>query len=228
MPLLLLTSNLRVEVGEAGLYVQYFPFHRAPRRIVFAELESATARSYNPIREYGGWGLRGGARNGAFNVSGNEGVQLVFTNGNRLLIGSQRAAELAVAIRDRGDFTEVQRNTVWWLLLIAALCFAMLPCFWFMGLNTEVRRDGLYVRFVPFHLRYLRFGYEDLRSFEARTYSPIGEYGGWGIRGWGREKAYNVSGNRGVQLVFHDERRLLIGSQQADELANAMHLAGGR
>jgi hypothetical protein len=39
------------------------------------------------------------------------------------------------------------------------------------------------------------------------------EYGGWGIKYGKMGKAYNVSGNRGVQLEFTDGKRLLIGSQ---------------
>ena len=38
-------------------------------------------------------------RGKAYNVSGNEGVQLELTNGKRILIGSQRADELADAIK---------------------------------------------------------------------------------------------------------------------------------
>jgi hypothetical protein len=34
--------------------------------------------------------------------------------------------------------------------------------------------------------------------------------------------AYNVRGDRGVQLVLRDGRRVLIGSQRADELAKAI------
>jgi hypothetical protein len=34
----------------------------------------------------------------AYNVSGNRGVQLEFSNGKRLLIGSQRPEDLAAAI----------------------------------------------------------------------------------------------------------------------------------
>ena len=53
-----------------------------------------------------------------------------------------------------------------------------------------------------------------------RQYRPILDYGGWGIR-WGPGKgwAYNVSGNRGVQLELLDGKQLLIGSQNPEKLA---------
>ncbi len=95
-------------------------------------------------------------------------------------------------------------------------------------LVTEVRTDGLYVRMIPFHLHFKRFTWGEIRECKAREYDPIREFGGWGIR-WGKSgRAYNISGSCGVQLVLNDGRRLLIGSQRAEELAAAMKEAMGR
>jgi hypothetical protein len=91
-------------------------------------------------------------------------------------------------------------------------------------LETEVRTDGLYVRLYPLHIRYRKFTPQDLAEHYSRTYKPIREYGGWGIRCsfTGKGKAYNVSGNKGVQLVLTNDKKLLIGSQKPDELAAAI------
>jgi hypothetical protein len=101
---------------------------------------------------------------------------------------------------------------------------AIAVLFVFLKLETEVRSDGLYVRFVPFHIRFRKFAPDDLSELYARQYKPIREYGGWGIRCglFGRGGAYNVSGNKGVQLAFKSGRRLLIGSQRAEELEQAI------
>jgi len=100
---------------------------------------------------------------------------------------------------------------------------AITAMFLLLKLETEVRTDGLYVRYFPFHIHFKRFGREDLSEYYARRYKPIMEYGGWGIRYSLRNgKAYNVSGNRGVQLVLGNGKKLLIGSQKADELAAAI------
>lgn len=98
-----------------------------------------------------------------------------------------------------------------------AILFAVLK------METEVRADGLYVRFFPLHIRYKKFGPEDVSEYYARVYRPILEYGGWGIRcGLKGGRAYNVSGNKGVQLVLRNGKRLLIGSQKPDELVEAI------
>ncbi len=51
------------------------------------------------------------------------------------------------------------------------------------------------------------------------------EYGGWGIRYGMKGMAYNVSGNRGVQLEFETGKRLLIGSQRPEELVSQIQVA---
>ncbi|UCG84543.1 MAG: hypothetical protein JSW38_06960 [Dehalococcoidia bacterium] len=106
---------------------------------------------------------------------------------------------------------------------------AIAALFVFLKLETEVRSDGIYIRYLPFHIRFKRFAPEDLSEYYARQYKPIREYGGWGIRCglFGKGKAYNVSGNKGVQLVFKNGKRLLIGSQKAEELETAIRSIKG-
>jgi len=94
-----------------------------------------------------------------------------------------------------------------------------------MNLTTEVRSDGIYYRFFPFHLSFHKIKFEDLGKYEVRTYNALKDYGGWGIR-YGRScKAYNVSGNRGVQLEFSNGNRLLFGSLKPEEFTEAVNSA---
>ena len=62
----------------------------------------------------------------------------------------------------------------------------------------------------------------DIAAARADTYAPLAEYGGWGVRGWGRNVALNARGDRGVRLMLMDGRRVLVGSQRAEELAAAL------
>jgi hypothetical protein len=107
-------------------------------------------------------------------------------------------------------------------VILLALDAAVIGLFYSAVLITEVRSDGLYVRFYPFHFRFLRYPFERIRSFEVCSYRPLREYGGWGIRYGVRGKAYNVSGDRGVQIEFTDGSRLLIGTQREQEFAAAL------
>jgi hypothetical protein len=109
----------------------------------------------------------------------------------------------------------------------AAGILLMLGVLWVMyaaRLITEVRTSGLYVKYYPFHLSFHKIDLTNLKRFEARTYRPIRDFGGYGIKYGFKGKVYNVSGNRGVNLSFKKGRDLMIGSQRAEELACALVL----
>ncbi len=109
------------------------------------------------------------------------------------------------------------------LIVFFILIGILLPLFIFkVKLITEVREDGIYVRFFPFHFSFQRIPFEDLKDFHIRTYRPIVEYGGWGVRYGASGKAYNVSGNQGLQLEFKNGKRLLIGTQSPEQLISVV------
>ncbi|MHC4759296.1 MAG: DUF6141 family protein [Planctomycetota bacterium] len=125
-----------------------------------------------------------------------------------------------------GEFVTITLFTLFGILL--PLGCAVL--FLILKLETIVRLDGLYVRLFPLHLRFKKFTFNNISQYYARTYKPIIEYGGWGIRyGFGESgKAYNIKGNKGLQLVFTNVKRLLIGSQKSEKLVKAMNTMTGK
>lgn len=92
-------ARLDVTLSSDRLTYRFIPFHFSDRHIPVSSIAEADARHYQPIREYGGWGIRYGSGGRAYNVSGDEGVQLTLRNGKRILFGSQRARELESALR---------------------------------------------------------------------------------------------------------------------------------
>lgn len=87
-----------------------------------------------------------------------------------------------------------------------------------LRLDTEIRNDGVYVRFFPFALRLKRYGWEEIEKAYVRPYKPLLEYGGWGIRYGRKGKALNVSGNMGLQLELKNGKKLLIGTRKPEVL----------
>lgn len=112
-----------------------------------------------------------------------------------------------------------QHNQSWPAVFLVALPLLLLLLFATMRLDTEIRTDGIYVRFFPAGRQYKKYAWEDLEQLFVRQYEPIREYGGWGIRGGKHNRAYNISGNQGLQLIFKDKKRVLIGTKRPDELA---------
>ena len=109
-------------------------------------------------------------------------------------------------------------------ILILWILFGILfPIFFHrLKLTTEVRQNGLYIRFSPLHLKFKKIPIDKETTHYMRTYKPITEYGGWGIKCGPKGKVYNVSGNLGVQLEFKNKKRLLIGSQKPQQLDSAI------
>ncbi len=101
-------------------------------------------------------------------------------------------------------------------------------------LITEISENSINYRFPPFIKKYKIIDRESISSWEIRKYKPIKEYGGWGIRYSPRKKglygkkvakknsAVNVKGNIGLQLVFKNGERLLIGTQRQEAIRRAM------
>ncbi|MEQ9303467.1 MAG: hypothetical protein RJQ14_06080 [Marinoscillum sp.] len=92
---LLTVIKMEVEIDEGGLYYSYFPFVSSKKLIQKSHLLSMKVRKYSPIMEYGGWGYRRSFKNGkALNVGGKYGLQLVFKDGKKLLLGTRKPGEL--------------------------------------------------------------------------------------------------------------------------------------
>jgi hypothetical protein len=93
--------------------------------------------------------------------------------------------------------------------------------FWRVALVTEVDGAGVRVGFAPFPGR--RIPWPQIRDARALTYRPLRDFGGWGLRsGWGRRRAYSVSGNQGVELTLRDGQRVVIGSADPVPLQDAI------
>jgi hypothetical protein len=99
----------------------------------------------------------------------------------------------------------------------------------FASMQTKVTREKLLVSFGLLPLIKFSYRIDDVRAFEVRSYQPVGEYGGWGIKGSKQNRALNMRGSEGVQLELLDKQgsmwKLLIGSQMPEKLASALRTA---
>ncbi|TBW28387.1 hypothetical protein [Gramella sp. KN1008] len=147
-------------------------------------------------------------------------------------------------------FKERQAFRQWWLLLILSSSFiaiglafvnnltnletgkwkilSLIPVtilmvlFWNTRLHTKIGPSGIETRFEPFGIFKRSFSWNDISRCYIRQYAPLREYGGWGIRGLNKAKAYNVSGNMGIQIITKDNERFLIGTNKPAEAEKAI------
>jgi hypothetical protein len=92
----------------------------------------------------------------------------------------------------------------------------------FFKLKTNIDEKGIYYQFSPFHLKMKLIKWEEIKKAQVRTYDPISEYGGWGLKGgflWNKEKGkcVTISGDTGIQIAFKNGKKLLVGTQKKEE-----------
>lgn len=93
--------KLKTRIDEYGIHYQFIPFHRSTKTISWNEINNIYVRDYDPIGEYGGWGLKAGwgkKRGKAINVAGSIGIQLELKNGKKVLVGTQKRTEVEKTI----------------------------------------------------------------------------------------------------------------------------------
>jgi len=95
----------------------------------------------------------------------------------------------------------------------------------FGGLTVRVRESGLLLHLgsVPLVCRTVPF--DEIESLQAVRYHPLREFGGWGIRGVGKRKAWTARGDRAVALQLTGGRELLVGSDHPQRLEDRIRAA---
>lgn len=107
-------------------------------------------------------------------------------------------------------------------ILVGPAVVAIITALFAMAkLVTDVDDRGVH---VSFHLLWPTRDtpLEDVQRAHATEYSPLVDYGGWGVRlswkGW----AFNTGGTEGVLVETKSGKRIMIGSRRAKELEAAI------
>jgi len=94
-----------------------------------------------------------------------------------------------------------------------------------LTVRVEESRILLHLGSVPLVRRTVPLS--EIVSLASVRYHPIRDFGGWGIRGWGKRKAWTARGNEAVALELVGERLLLIGSDRPRTLEERIRAALG-
>ena len=82
-----------LSVAMRGLWRSY--------RISLAAVQSVRVVTFDPVKEWGGYGIRSTARGKAFIARGNQAVELELKKGGVVLVSSNRSGELAQALEQQ-------------------------------------------------------------------------------------------------------------------------------
>lgn len=103
------------------------------------------------------------------------------------------------------------------LLISSIIPFGLLVLFYILTLKTEVNSAGISVKYFPFVNTHV--SWNQIRKAEIITYSFVG----YGIRfssNYGT--IYNAKGNKGLLLEKTDGDKILIGTQQPEQLSDVV------
>lgn len=93
--LLFYFTKLTTLIDNDGIWIRYIPFMNKMKFVSWNQIKYVYIRKYDPIMEFGGYGLRYGFKRGAaYNVSGRWGLQIILKNGKKILIGTKRPDDL--------------------------------------------------------------------------------------------------------------------------------------
>lgn len=92
--------TLTVKVDNKKIFIRFYPIMK--REIFISDIDSFEIKEFNPIIDFGGWGLRYSIRwkTTGYIMKGKVGVLIHLRNGKNLLISSERAKELYRIIKN--------------------------------------------------------------------------------------------------------------------------------
>ena len=111
-----------------------------------------------------------------------------------------------------------------WVYALLFLVLAILVGVLTVRMRTTVTAQEVTVRFGL--LGSVRVPLGEIARAEAVQYRPVRDYGGWGMRGFGRRRVVSARGSRGVLLHRRDGSTLMVGSMEPRRLLSALAMAG--
>ena len=118
--------NMKTTIDKNGIHIRMWlcPFYIKSKSFLWEDISDITIVKYNPILDYGGWGIRVGAgiqdmnyrkirfpyvrgisfgfNSISYSISGNTGIQFLLQNKKMILIGTNKPEEVSEVIMKLG------------------------------------------------------------------------------------------------------------------------------
>lgn len=142
-----------------------------------------------------------------------------FGNPNTLLVVRLLTLEFLFALLinlviQKGAISNLTQG----LLVCFMLCL-LFTIFCSVKMVTQVREDGIYVKYFPFRRSFNRYSWNDISELHIREYNALSEYTGWGLKIGPSGLGYIVGGKYGIQLELREGPSVLIGTQDPETAA---------
>ena len=131
----------------------------------------------------------------------------------KALTGIVFLALLVSLIIQKGRFTDYNK-----LLIVLLPILLVLNIIFASRLVTQIRTDGLYVRFPPWQSRFSVYDWIDIVEIQVRKYQPMREFMGWGIRYGIRKMGYIVAASACIEIVLKNGYTIIVTTQRGEEV----------
>jgi hypothetical protein len=131
----------------------------------------------------------------------------------KALMGIVFIALIISLVLQKGRMTDYSR-----LLIILLPLLLVINIILGSKLITQIRTDGVYVRFPPWQPRFSIYNWADIAEIFVRDYGAMREFMGWGIRYVPGKMGYIVAGNSCIEIVFKNGNKVIITTQRKPDV----------
>lgn len=141
-----------------------------------------------------------------------------------LLVGLESIIILSIILFDKGGMSYQQLKSIYFAPIFGiVLPFIVAYLITQNELILSINEKGIHYHYRPFG-KVESILWNEIEALYLRKFDALSEYGGWGVkrRLWFKfkDKAYIFNDkNIGLQLILHNERKVLFSTAKADELA---------
>lgn len=96
---LLYSMKLETRIGNGRLQYRFTPFFWRWRTYDWGDIQSMELKTFDSLKDYGGWGIRTNFEHWLYNVRGNRGL-LIRTKDKTFKLGTQKPQEAARIIQE--------------------------------------------------------------------------------------------------------------------------------
>jgi hypothetical protein len=96
--------SLSTKIDKSRIFFRLFPFKS--NYIEWKDIRTVTVVKYNPLLEFGGWGLRYSlvGNRKAYSIAGNRGIQIELKTGEKILIGTGKEIQLKSVLSNFAEY----------------------------------------------------------------------------------------------------------------------------
>lgn len=100
-------------------------------------------------------------------------------------------------------------------ILVMLLTFGLIMS---LKLSTRIDEEGIKFKYFPFINQWRVYPQKEIKSAQVVAYSPVSDFGGWGIKGNRTTKAYSILGDQALLVDLGEKKKIMIGTQKSKEL----------